>query len=144
MCECPSTSPGMRVAPVRSTTLAPAVLMLAAGPAASMRFPFTRTAHPSRMVSPSNTRAGRRTVCPNAEAASRAARTLTRNRFLTTQNPFDPLIDVLEVSRIAAVDLYRAAALVTDVGQRRVDRHEVDVAFAEVAPSRLALAVREV
>src|SRR5260221_422903 len=62
MCEWPSTSPGVSVAPGRSITFAPAAATLASAPTASMRSPFTRTAHPSCIVSPSNTRAGFSTV----------------------------------------------------------------------------------
>ncbi len=69
-CEWASTSPGMSVVPGRSMTFAPAAATLAAGPAASMRLPFTRTAQPSCSVSPSKTRAGLSTV---TAAASRAA-----------------------------------------------------------------------
>jgi len=62
MCECPSTSPGVSVVPGRSITFAPAAATLASAPTASMRSPFTRTAQPSCIVSPSNTRAGFSTV----------------------------------------------------------------------------------
>src|SRR5476649_1350604 len=60
MCECPSTRPGVNVVPGRSITFAPAVATSA--PTASMRSPFTRTAHPSCIVSPSKMRAGFRMV----------------------------------------------------------------------------------
>ena len=74
----------MSVAPGRSMTFAPVVLTLAAGPAASIRLPLTRTAHPSCIVSPSNTRAGLSTVCPKAEAARKAAIT---NRMAVVYAP---------------------------------------------------------
>ena len=48
----------MSVVPGRSTIRAPDEATLASGPAASIRSPFTRTAHPSWIVSPSKTRAG--------------------------------------------------------------------------------------
>ena len=62
MCECPSTRPGVSVVPGRSMVVAPAAATDAAGPAASMRSPFTRTAQPSCIASPSKTRAGFTTV----------------------------------------------------------------------------------
>src|SRR4051794_2636387 len=60
--ECPSTSPGISVAPGRSIVATPVAPIDAAGPAASIRSPRTRTAQPSCIDSPSNTRAGRNTV----------------------------------------------------------------------------------
>src|ERR1035438_8160145 len=80
MCECPSTNPGISVAPERSMTLAPAVSMEAAGPADSMRPPRTRTAQASWEVSPSKTRAGLSTVASCA-AAERASRKRARERI---------------------------------------------------------------
>ena len=52
-------------------TFAPAAAAAASAPTASMRSPFTRTAQPSCIASPSNTRAGLRTVT-GAFASSRA------------------------------------------------------------------------
>src|SRR5690348_2000257 len=80
MWEWPSTRPGSRVAPGRSTTFAPAVSMLADGPAASMRSPRTRTAQPSCNSSPSKTRAGLRTVWLQAEVANRKQAAANRDQ----------------------------------------------------------------
>ena len=54
--------PGISVVPGRSMVVAPAARPMRPAPAASMRSPRTRTAHPSCIDSPSKTRAGRSTV----------------------------------------------------------------------------------
>ena len=82
MCECPSTSPGVSVVPGKSITFAPAAATLASVPTASMRSPFTRTAHPSCTSTPSKTRAGFKTVTASFGSGRGRGCAVTRNGTL--------------------------------------------------------------
>src|ERR1051325_2018617 len=61
------------------------------------------------------------TVCPKAVAAQKAA-SIHRIGLRSAQDLLEPLIDVLQVGRVPAVQLDGRAALVADVGQRGMDR----------------------
>src|SRR3954464_11658666 len=65
-------------------SVAPAAATLDAGPTASMRSPFTRTAQPSCIVSPSQTRAGCSTVT--------CAGTLSRDLWAAVPPPIDRVV----------------------------------------------------